>query len=84
MNRLELLAIVKDYLDRDDVEGLRDWVMKVEPVIRSSLEEARQRRMKSMGRSIKPIRRIGELVCFDETDLYWLLSRASIRRLGLE
>ena len=50
----------------------------------SEYEETRVRRMRSMGRSIKPIRRIGDLVCFNEADLYWLLSRTSIRRLGLD
>ena len=84
MNRLELLATVRDYLDRGDIEGLREWVAKIEPVIRREVEEARARRLRSLNRAIRPVSRGSGIVCFDEADLYWLFSRSSLRRLGLD
>ena len=84
MNRLELLATVRDYLDRGDIEGLREWIVRTEAELRRSIEEARVRRLRSLGRAIRPVSRGDGLVCFDEADLYWLFSRSSLKRLGLE
>ena len=84
MNRLELLATVRAYLERNDIEGLREWIIKTEAELRRAIEEARARRMRSLNRAIRPVSRGDGLVCFDEADLYWLFSRTSLKRMGLD
>ena len=79
-----MLATVRDYLERNDIVGLRDWLARTEAVIRREVEEARVRRLRSLNRAIRPVSRGDGLVCFDEADLYWLFSRSSLKRLGLE
>ena len=84
MDRLAIIATVREYLARGDINGLLRWLDEVEPTIRRSIEEARRRRAKALARAIQPIERRDSIVCFDEKDLHWAFSRTTTKRLGLD
>ncbi|WP_243666524.1 hypothetical protein [Vulcanisaeta sp. JCM 16159] len=84
MDRLGIIKTVREYLARNDIEGLRKWLDEVEPIITNAINQARQRRARALARVVKPILDRGNIKCFDERDLYWAFSRATLRRLGLE
>ena len=84
IDRLTIILTVREYLNRNDIEGLRKWLDAVEPELRRSIEAARARRERTLAREIKPARREDGIICFDEKDLYWAFSRQTIRRMGVE
>ena len=84
MDRLTIIATVREYLARGDINGLSRWLDEVEPIIKHGIEESRQRRTKALTRSLQPTERRGDIVCFDEKDLHWALSRTTTKRLGLD
>ena len=84
IDRLTIILTVREYLARNDIEGLRKWLDAVEPELRRTIETARTRREKTLAREVKPTRREDGIICFDEKDLYWAFSRQTIRRMGVE
>ena len=84
IDRLTIILTVREYLNRNDIEGLRKWLDAVEPELRKTIENARARRERTLAREIRPTRREDGIVCFDEKDLYWAFSRQTIRRMGVE
>ena len=84
IDRLTLIITVREYLNRNDIEGLKKWLDAVEPELRKSIETARARRERTLAREVKPTRREDGIICFDEKDLYWAFSRQTIRRMGIE
>ena len=84
IDRLTIILTVREYLARNDIEGLQKWLDAVEPELRKTIEAARARRERMLSRSINPTRREDGIICFDEKDLYWAFSRQTIRRMGIE
>ncbi|GAB6946102.1 hypothetical protein JCM16161A_02320 [Vulcanisaeta sp. JCM 16161] len=84
MDRLSIIKTVRDYLMRNDIEGLRKWLDEVEAQVANAINQARLRRARALARVVKPIEDRGSVKCFDERDLYWAFSRQTLRRLGLE
>ena len=84
IDRITIITTVREYLARNDIEGLRKWLDAVEPELRRSIETARARRERMLARVVNPTRREDGVVCFDERDLYWAFSRQTIRRMGIE
>ncbi|WP_243671647.1 hypothetical protein [Vulcanisaeta sp. JCM 16161] len=45
MDRLSIIKTVRDYLMRNDIEGLRKWLDEVEAQVANAINQARLRRL---------------------------------------
>ena len=80
---LELISIIEEYLDKNDVDGLRAFLKEARRMIMVKNEEARKARLARLARSVRPIHLNG-YACYDPRELYYAFSRQTVKRLGLE
>ena len=84
MRTLELISIIEEYLDKNDVDGLREFLKNAKSLIISQNMEASKARKARMNRIVIPKNRAGDYACYDVKELYYAFSRSTIKRLGLE
>lgn len=80
---LQLVEVVEQYLEANDVEGLRRFIAEYKARL---IEEARARSIaygRARARVVKPISLSGGVACFRVCDLALAFSRATLRRLSL-
>ena len=78
-----MISIIEEYLDRNDIDGLRVFLKEARRMIMERNEEAKKARLARLARSVRPIHLNG-YACYDPRDLYYTFSRQTVRRLGLE